>query len=332
MMLQSDVVRGTPLPDFEAWKALLRTICGRYSPEGIEPDAFLGWVRPMNICGIAAVDIGWNAHRVERTHRDTRLDGIEYYYALFQLSGKSAMTQNDRAVQLAVGDVALVDAARPVTYFSTETSARWLSLRLPRQSLVSHLGFEPQGGSCRRCGTPAGRLLFDLVRDADTDNGLPFSSAEPYMQLAVYDLLGALFAPSDPRPISRSTDKLFARVCGVIKDGFSDPDFGPFEVAAEAGISLRYVQKLFTERGSTCSEFIYSLRLDRAAHLLRRRALLRADQPLSEIAYGCGFRDYAHFARKFRDRFGYPPGAHAGARRRNAPMAGYRAETRNLEP
>jgi len=48
-------------------------------------------------------------------------------------------------------------------------------------------------------------------------------------------------------------DKLFARICGVIKDSFPDPDFGPVEAAAEVGISLRYVQKLFTERGTTCS-------------------------------------------------------------------------------
>ena len=87
------------------------------------------------------------------------------------------------------------------------------------------------------------------------------------MQLAVYDLLGALFAPSDPLPVSRHADRLFARIRGVIKEGFADPDFGPVEVAAETGISLRYLQKLFTARGSTCSEFIYSLRLDHAAHL-----------------------------------------------------------------
>jgi hypothetical protein len=47
--------------------------------------------------------------------------------------------------------------------------------------------------------------------------------------------------------------KLLRRIRGVIKDRFADPDFGPCDVAAEAGISLRYVQKLFTERGSTCS-------------------------------------------------------------------------------
>ena len=35
----------------------------------------------------------------------------------------------------------------------------------------------------------------------------------------------------------------------------------------------------------------------------------RQDAPISEIAYVCGFRDYTHFARKFRQRFGYSPGA-----------------------
>jgi AraC-like DNA-binding protein len=92
-------------------------------------------------------------------------------------------------------------------------------------------------------------------------------------------------------------------------DRCADPDFGPAEVAAETGISLRYVQKLLTARGCTCSELVYSVRLDRAAHLLERRASLGAGQHLSEIAYACGFRDYTHFARRFRDRFSHAPGA-----------------------
>jgi AraC-like DNA-binding protein len=232
------------------------------------------------------------------------------------------MTQMDQAAQLAVGDVALVDAARPVTYRSPRgadrrveapeqcvVSGEWLMLRLPRKSVRSHFGFEPQGCVSRQ-RTLASRLLFDLISDADMEAAS--SSADIYMQFAVYDLVGALFAPTDPRPVSRSADKLFARICGAVKDGLPDPDFGPAEVASEAGISLRYVQKLFTERSTTCSEFIYSHRLDHAAHLLHRRALTGTGQPLSEIAYACGFRDYAHFARRFRKRFGYSPGAHAG--------------------
>jgi AraC-like DNA-binding protein len=147
------------------------------------------------------------------------------------------------------------------------------------------------------------------------------------MQLAVYDLLGALFAPSHPSPVSRHADKLFARIRGVVKDGFADPDFGPREVAAVAGISLRYLQKLFTAHGSTCCELIYSLRLDHAAHLVHRRALLGASQPLSDIAYACGFRDYAHFARKFRQRFGCAPGTYVGGHGQLASNATVRART-----
>jgi AraC-like DNA-binding protein len=85
------------------------------------------------------------------------------------------------------------------------------------------------------------------------------------MQLAVYDLLGALLAPSDPAPLSLHSDRLFKRICDVIKDRFADPDFGPYEIAAEVGISLHYLQKLFTIRGATCSGLIQSLRLDQAA-------------------------------------------------------------------
>jgi len=36
----------------------------------------------------------------------------------------------------------------------------------------------------------------------------------------------------------------------------------------------------------------------------------------STIAYDCGFRDYTHFARKFRHRFGCSPGAHSAAQAR----------------
>ena len=105
-------------------------------------------------------------------------------------------------------------------------------LRLPRKSVRSHFGFEPQGGVGRQ-RTRASRLLFDLIRNADMEAAS--SSADFYMQLAIYDLVGALFAPTDPRPISRSADKLFARICGVVKDGLPDPDFGPAQVASERG-------------------------------------------------------------------------------------------------
>ena len=207
-MLQSDDLGGAPQLDFEAWRALLRSNCGR-DVEVTTPNAFAGWMRPFNACGLEATslkirwgsaDRGCSDHRVERSYRDVRCDGADHYLIMFQVAGQTAMTQIDQAAQLAVGDVALVDAARPVTYLSRFRSPQWLTLRLPRKSVRSHLGFEPQGGVSRQ-RTRASRLLFDLIRDADMEAAS--SSADIYMQFAVYDLVGALFAPSDPRPVSR---------------------------------------------------------------------------------------------------------------------------------
>ena len=312
-MRQNDDIFGPSQLNYEAWRDLLRSKCGRYYSEGIEPAAFTGWVRPVSARGFTVTDIGCNSHRVERTYRDVRLDGADHYVVGFLVRGQLALTNNDQTVRLAAGDVVFVDAARPVTYLvdNPGTVCNTVSLSLPRQSLVAHLGFEPRGGLYRRGGTPAGRLLFELIRDIDNDRGSPYSPADSYMQLAVYDLVGALFAPSDPWPVSSHAAKLFGRVRSIIKEGFTDPDFGPGEVAAKAGISLRYLQKLFTQHGSTCSEYIYSLRLDHAAQLLHRRALLGASQSLSEISYACGFSDYTHFARRFRYRFGRAPGVHS---------------------
>jgi hypothetical protein len=145
-------------------------MCGRYYSEGIEPNSFSGWVRPVSVRGFTALDIGSNAQRVERTYQDVRRDNADHYFTLFPASGQLAIEPQ------AAGDVALVDAARPVTY-SADNSDQWntVSLSLPRQSLVSYLGFEPQGGLYRRSGTPAGRLLFELIRTSGNVEGSTLS-------------------------------------------------------------------------------------------------------------------------------------------------------------
>jgi AraC family transcriptional activator of tynA and feaB len=308
------MIPAPPHLDFEAWKDQIRKMGGRFDPQVIDPKAFAGWVRPISAYGLIAAEVGSNAHVVERTHRDVRVGRADHYVVLFQLAGRSAMTHNEEALRFGAGDVVLVDVGRPATFFAGNAGESWntVALLLPRQALVSHLGFEPRGGLHRRNGTVFGRLLLDLIRTAGEEE-VPSSRTECYVRLAVHDLVGALFAPSDPAP-TRHSDKLFMRVRGIVKDGFVDPDLDPSEVATRAGISLRYLQKLFTERGSTCSEFIYSFRLDHAAHLLQRQSVLGASQALREIAYASGFRDYSHFARRFRQRFGHAPGAQLQAK------------------
>jgi AraC-like DNA-binding protein len=319
MVQQSCDFGGAPRLNLEEWAALLRSTGGG-EHQVSDPNAFAAWMRRRSVYGIsaAAIKVQWalaatyhrgTIYRFAPRRRDALLADTDWYCALFQVAGQCALTQNEHTVQLGVGDVGLMDGARPSTRLS-ESGAQWLSIYLPRQSLISHLGFEPQACLCGRGGTPAARVLRQLVFDSAGDEESTATLAGPHMRLALYDLVAALFAPSDPGPVSRHADRLFARIRCVITDRCADPDFGPAAVAAETGISLRYLQKLLTARGCTCSELIYSTRLDRAAHLLERRASVGTGQHLSEIAYACGFRDYAHFARRFRHRLGHAPGAH----------------------
>jgi AraC family transcriptional regulator, positive regulator of tynA and feaB len=302
--MQSADLLETPELNYEQWRDL-----GLYTPDN--PKVFAGRVRFRSIFGLNASELLSNnsRHCCERTHSDIRRDGLDHCSAVFQVAGRSTIVQNDQAVELAVGDVAFIDSACPVT-FVNDGHEQWLSLQLPRQPLISALGFEPRGGLRGHSGTRASRLLFQLVRDAVDDEEPMPKSAGNYMQLAVYDLVGAVLAPLDPAPGSLHSDRVFKRICDVIKDRFADPDFGPYEIAAELGISLRYLQKLFTKRGCTCSGFIQSRRLDQAARSIMRRTSTKSGQPLSEIAYACGYRDYTNFARAFRQRFGHAPGLH----------------------
>ena len=102
---------------------------------------------------------------------------------------------------LVAGDVALIDSARPVTYLNGGHE-QWLSVQLPRRSLVSYLGFEPQSGALGQGNSRAGRLLYQLAQDvAETEDSV-YASAGAHMQLAFYDLLCALVARPDAVPFA----------------------------------------------------------------------------------------------------------------------------------
>ena len=291
----------------DEWTSSLKPACAN-DLVGINAKTFTGWLCLFQVHGLKAINAGSNIERINRTPRSARRDGVEDYSLIFQLSGKSAIEHTDQLLELDAGDLTLVDPTRPLTVFNKPGGVRHMALHLPRRQLVSHLGFEPKG-ALHRGGTAANRLLLQLMIEAFRGNGASDALPEAQMQLVVYDLLAALFTPAGER-VSAHTDELFARICRMIEANLADPELSPSVVAAEAGISARYLQKLFSARGMTCNHFIHSLRLDRASRLLQRRSLSKAGTPLGEIAFACGFLDYAHFSRKFRERFGHPPSAH----------------------
>jgi AraC family transcriptional activator of tynA and feaB len=295
--------------DLDQWRSAFSLSCFRCNLESDTPTAFQGRVQPLSIFGLAAADLSLQGGRLERPHRYARADGAEHYCVLIPLTGQSLLVQRDQPVALHAGDIALLDSGQSVAFQDRGNGrVEWIAVRLPRRTLMAHLKFEPQAGLRAPAGTLPGRLLAQLMHEASRPDSVSPTLSEPYMQLTIYDLLGALFTGTHPVPRSAHTEQLFNRVCDIVRSAFSDTELGPSQLAVEAGVSLRYLQMLFTARGLTCTLFIQAIRLDHALRLLRVRNQLNTAQPLSQIAYLCGFRDYNYFGRAFRHRFGCAPG------------------------
>jgi len=107
-------------------------------------------------------------------------------------------------------------------------------------------------------------------------------------------------------------------VIACIATGFTDPGFSPDSVAANLGVSVRYVQDLLQETGSSFSARVLEQRLQCARALL---ADARNDHMrIGEIARASGFNEVPYFNRCFRKRFGESPtGFQADGAARNSP-------------
>jgi AraC family transcriptional activator of tynA and feaB len=305
-------VRPSPMDDIEPAIHQPTLECEAWLPvsQTREPAA---WPQRRSVCGFEMLHLRGDTRLLDQAARELSGAGIEDLHVLLALAGQTSVEQSGRRVLLSPGELTLLNSSSPIQIHpDTTPRGEWFWLRLPPQPLADHVGFEPRPGRKVHARTPGARLLFQLIRATAWGDPAQFHSGERYLQRVAYDLIGALFPESEPAFAAAGTHKLFQQVCKFVRDRFTDPRLGPREVAVEMRVSLRYLQKLFTARGSTCSSFIQTQRLEHAMRLIRRRNLTHHPQPLSQIAYASGFGDYHSFSRAFRQHFGHAPSATCG--------------------
>jgi len=77
------------------------------------------------------------------------------------------------------------------------------------------------------------------------------------------------------------------------------------EVAAAAGVSVRYANALLAQEGTSIARLVQSRRLDRCHKALKDP--LQAHRTVAEIASSWGFSDMTHFGRRFKAAYGVLP-------------------------
>jgi len=96
------------------------------------------------------------------------------------------------------------------------------------------------------------------------------------------------------------------RVCRVVEAHLHDETFSVQRLTQAVGLSYsRLHARLTEEHGMSPTQLIRTMRLERAAELLRNR-----EGNISEIAYAVGFNSLSYFNRCFRKHFEMTPSAY----------------------
>ena len=75
------------------------------------------------------------------------------------------------------------------------------------------------------------------------------------------------------------------------------------EAAQEFNVTILYLKQLFKkEIGKTISQFVHTLKLEKAKELLET-----THKRAKEICYEIGFKEYTHFLRDFKKKYGISP-------------------------
>jgi AraC-like DNA-binding protein len=97
-----------------------------------------------------------------------------------------------------------------------------------------------------------------------------------------------------------------ARIRQHVQRHLADPELSVRSIAQAVGLSVAHLHRLFHQcEEQTLAHYVWAERLEACRRRLADPAA--AGCGVSEIAFGLGFNDAAHFSRAFRARFGASP-------------------------
>jgi acetamidase/formamidase/AraC-like DNA-binding protein len=231
------------------------------------------------------------------------------YWLAMVLDGSATVRDAKQELRLADGEMICGRGDSPV-HLAFAGDNRSLIVRVPHSELSARLK-TPISGPPRKIATDSGaaRVFSGMLRSmADTISDITIDQARP-VELAFPEFLVTSLLDNAPVKAMGGAAgmraALLERVFQTIEIRLSDPDLSYQQVAAEHGISPRYLQKLFESINDSFGHYVKVRRLERCR--LDLRSPLHVQKSISDILFEWGFNDSASFSRAFREQYGISP-------------------------
>jgi AraC-like DNA-binding protein len=270
--------------------------------------SFFGEITTAQCDGLHFSNVHADGQTVKRTRSRIRRAREEVMLISVQVDGVGIIAQDGREARLQPGDFACYDSTRPYT-LNFDARFEQLVLHMPREAMVRRIG-RTELWTARRieAASPVGSLVLPFVRRtasivADVAPATASRLSETCLSLVTAALGERLGGITEGGTSGRTA--LIFRAKAIIESHLHDHALNTEKVAELVGISPRYLQDLFHADGTTASDWIWKRRLEKS-----RRDLadpLRGRDSIAQIALACGFADFGHFSRRYKEAFGASP-------------------------
>ncbi|PCJ34168.1 MAG: AraC family transcriptional regulator [Alphaproteobacteria bacterium] len=225
------------------------------------------------------------------------------------LDGQAMLVNDGISLKLTPGDVIYGPTGIGATLNFT-TPFRQIFIKVPRLA-INPLLMSPLSLKIGQLPGQQGinHVLSGMLRSlANAIDDISDTQLRP-VELALTELLLTCIADQNGIQAIGSAANIRAdnlhRICQTIETLLSDPDLTSAHVAERHGVSLRYLQKIFTLADNTFSNYVRTRRLERCrADLV---SPLYSQISITEICFRWGFNSSAYFSRSFRDAYGVSP-------------------------
>jgi AraC-like DNA-binding protein len=238
------------------------------------------------------------------------------FSVLVQLGGATTARQHNRSCCIRQDDICFLDQ-NAAFELEVDDSSQLMILQMPRNAILSRNPWLKQRTTetldPRDPGTVLlrGMLLNLLALAPSLDEQQQVSALTAIQHLLAAPQLAGTALPDPGWRIRTALAYIDSRI--------DDPALSAEGVAQQQGISRRRLDELLCASiGMSVTARIWMRRLEQAAtDLVDPRHALRT---VTEIAFGAGFVDAAHFAKAFKHRFGCTPSEWRGRYRTVRPL------------